>query len=73
MQDLWHVVGQEGGILESFVTKTRDEEAALTFIKKALKRHGPVETITTDRHLFDRKTCKQNCSAALAKWQSFAG
>jgi putative transposase len=48
MHYLWRAVDQEGEILESFVTKTRDKKAALAFIKKALKRHGPVDTITTD-------------------------
>src|SRR5690606_27478397 len=33
---------------ESFVTKTRDKAAALRFIKRAMKRHGRVEAITTD-------------------------
>lgn len=41
-------VDQEGEILESYVTKTRDKKAALTFMKKALKRHRWPETITTD-------------------------
>jgi putative transposase len=45
---LWRAVDQEGEILESYVTKTRDKKAALAFMKKALKRHGPVEAITTD-------------------------
>jgi putative transposase len=35
-------------VLESYVTKTRDKGAALTFMKKALKRHGSPEAITTD-------------------------
>jgi putative transposase len=48
MHYLWRAVDQEGEILESYVTKTRDKKAALAFIKKALKRHGTVETITTD-------------------------
>ena len=34
--------------MPAYVTKTRDKKAALAFIKKALKRHGSVETITTD-------------------------
>jgi putative transposase len=38
----------EGEILESFVTKDRDKAAALKFMKKALKRHGSPEAITTD-------------------------
>jgi putative transposase len=48
MHYLWRAVDQEGEILESYVTKTRDKKAALAFMKKALKRHGSVETITTD-------------------------
>ena len=45
---LWRAVDHEGEILESYVTKKRDKSAALTFMKKALKRHGQVETIVTD-------------------------
>jgi putative transposase len=45
---LWRAVDHEGEILESFVTKKRDKSAALTFMKKALKRHGKPEEIVTD-------------------------
>ena len=45
---LWRAVDQEGEILESFVTKKRDKAAALSFMKRALKRHGSPENITTD-------------------------
>ena len=45
---LWRAVDHEGEILESFVTRKRDKSAALTFMKKALKRHGKAETIVTD-------------------------
>ena len=45
---LWGAVDQEGEILESYITRTRDKEATLTFMKKALKRHGSPEKITTD-------------------------
>ena len=45
---LWRAVDHEGEILESYVTKTRDKAAALTFMKKALKRHGSPATIVTD-------------------------
>ena len=46
----WARLGPQlaGEILESFVTKKRDKAAALTFLKKALKRHGKFETIATD-------------------------
>jgi len=45
---LWRAVDHEGEVLESYVTKKRDKKAALRFFKKALKRHGSVETIVTD-------------------------
>jgi len=45
---LWRAVDHEGEVLESYVTPTRDKAAALRFMKKALKRHGSPEAITTD-------------------------
>lgn len=45
---LWRVVDHEGEILESYVTKKRDKSAALTFMKKALERHGRAEAIVID-------------------------
>ena len=45
---LWRAVDLEGEILESYVTKKRDEMAALKFLRKALKRHGQAEKIVTD-------------------------
>ena len=45
---LWRAVDHEGEILESYVTKTRDKAAAVAFMRKALKRHGAPERITTD-------------------------
>ena len=39
MHYLWRAIDQEGEVLESYVTKTRDKAAALRFMKKALKRH----------------------------------
>jgi putative transposase len=48
MHYLWRAVDHEGEVLESYVTKSRDKKAALVFMKKALKRHGAPERITTD-------------------------
>src|ERR1700749_633365 len=48
MHYLWRAVDHEGEVLESYITKTRDKAAALKFIKKALRRHGSPEAITTD-------------------------
>ncbi|MEO5597542.1 MAG: DDE-type integrase/transposase/recombinase [Novosphingobium sp.] len=45
---MWRAVDHEGEILESYITRTRDKEAALTFMKKTLKRHGSPATIVTD-------------------------
>jgi putative transposase len=46
---LWRAVDHEGEVLESFVTKRRDKKAALKFLRKSLRQHGPTETIVTDR------------------------
>jgi len=51
---LWRAVDQEGEILESYITRTRDKEAALTFMKKALKRRGSPEKITIKGRRHDR-------------------
>ena len=48
MRYLWRAVDHEGEVLESYVTKTRDKDAALAFIRKAMKRHGKARAITTD-------------------------
>ena len=45
---VWRAVDHEGEVLESYVTMSPDKAAALAFIKKALKRHGSPEAITTD-------------------------
>ena len=46
---LWRAVDHEGEVLESFVTRRRDRRAALKFLRKALKRHGPADVIITDK------------------------
>ena len=45
---LRRAVDQEGEILESYISRTRDKEAALSSMKRTLKRHGSPEKITTD-------------------------
>src|SRR6056297_1210706 len=37
---LWRTVDHEGEVLESFVTKTPDKNAALKFFRKAMRKHG---------------------------------
>jgi len=46
---LWRAVDHEGEVLEAYVTKKRNRKAALTFLKKAMKRYGNPEVIVTDK------------------------
>jgi len=46
---LWRAVDHEGEVLEVFVSKRRDREAALKFLKKTMRRYGRPEAIVTDR------------------------
>ena len=46
---LWRAVDHKGEVLESFVTKKRDMDAALKFLKKAMRRYGNPQVIITDR------------------------
>ena len=46
---LWRAVDHESEVLESFVTKMRDEKAALKFLRKAMDKHGRPEVVVTDR------------------------
>ncbi|MDA0339903.1 MAG: DDE-type integrase/transposase/recombinase, partial [Proteobacteria bacterium] len=46
---LWRAVDHEGEVLESYVTKRRKRRAALTFLKKAMHRHGRPKIVVTDR------------------------
>ena len=45
----WRAVDHEGEVLEAYVTKRRDREAALRFLRKAMKRYGQPEVIVTDK------------------------
>lgn len=46
---LWRAVDHEGEVLERFVTKKRDNQAALKFLKKAVKKHGRSDALVTDK------------------------
>ena len=46
---LWRAVDHEGEVLEVFVTKRRNREAALTFLRKAMKRYGLPKVMVTDK------------------------
>jgi len=45
---LWRAVDHEGEVLEAYVTKTRDKTAALSLIKRAMKRYGKPRAVITD-------------------------
>ena len=49
MHYLWRAVDHEGEALESYVTKCRDRNAALKFLRKAMKRYGGPEVVVTDK------------------------
>ena len=46
---LWRTDDHEGEVLESFVKKTRDKQAALRFPRKTMKRHGRAEIFVADK------------------------
>ena len=46
---LWRAVDHEGEVLEAYVTKRRDRQAALRFLRKAMKRYGLPQAVVTDR------------------------
>jgi putative transposase len=46
---LWRAVDHEGEVLETYVTKRRDRNAALKFLRKLMKRYGSPTVIVTDR------------------------
>jgi putative transposase len=46
---LWRAVDHEGEVLEVFATKRRNREAALKFLKRAMKLYGRPHSIVTDR------------------------
>jgi len=45
----WRAIDHEGEILESYVSKRRDNKAALKFLRKAMRKHGRPKVIVTDR------------------------
>ena len=60
---LWRAVNHEGEALESFVTRKRDRKAALTFLRKVMKRYGRPKMIVTDRLRSYRAAMRENGNA----------
>ena len=46
---LWRAVDHEGEVLGVFVTRKRDRKAALSFLRRAMKRYGRPMAIVTDK------------------------
>lgn len=46
---LWCAVDHEGEVLDAYVTKKRNKAAALTFLKKVMKRYGNPQIVVTDK------------------------
>ena len=61
---LWRAVDHEGEVLEVYVTKRRDREAALEFLRRAMRRYGRPATIVTDRLQSYRAAMKMIGNAA---------
>jgi putative transposase len=47
-RSLYWAVDKQGQTMDFLLTEQRDKEAALRFLKKAIRRHGVPETITID-------------------------
>jgi len=46
---MWRAVDHEGEVLDAFVSKRRDRNAALKFLRKLMKRYGRPERVVTDK------------------------
>ena len=46
---LWRAVDHEGEVLECYVSKRRDKNAAKKFLTKIMRKHGSPKIITTDK------------------------
>jgi putative transposase len=60
---LWRAVDHEGEVLEIFATKRRDRNAALKFLKRAMKRYGSPKAVVTGRLRSYRAAMNIICNA----------
>lgn len=49
MYDLWRAVDHLDEVLKVYVPKRRNRKMTLKFLRKAMKRYGPVEVLVTDK------------------------
>ena len=69
---LWFAVDHEGEVLESYLTKKRDNKAVLNFMEKAVRRYGSPDVIVTDKHYTGRwaNNGAQNSYLPLSRLES---
>ncbi|MFT6694238.1 MAG: putative transposase, partial [Neolewinella sp.] len=46
---LWRAIDHEGEVLECYVSKRRNKNEALKFLKKTIRKHGAPKEIVTDK------------------------
>ena len=46
---LWRAIDHEGEVLECYVSKRRNKDEALRFLKKTIRKHGAPKEIVTDK------------------------
>lgn len=46
---LWRAIDHEGEVLECYVSKHRNKDEALKFLKKTMRKHGAPKEIVTDK------------------------
>jgi putative transposase len=66
---LYRAVDKQGQTIDFLLTEHRDKEAALRFLKKAIRRNGVPETITIDGSDANEaaiKSYNQECGTAIA-------
>jgi transposase-like protein len=57
---LYRAVDKQGQTIDFLLTEHRDEEAALRFLRKAIRRHGVPEQIADPRKFESKRRCSYN-------------
>ena len=64
---LWRTDDDESEVRENYVSKRRDRNAALKFLRKAMKRFGPSHVIVTDLMRSFREAMRVICNGDMQK------
>jgi len=68
---LYRAVDKHGHTIDGLLTEQRDEEAALRFLRKAMRRHSVPEKITIDGSAANEAAIRMIRSAALRTMSSY--